>query len=130
MNLANILEHGRRDAPALVYGTETWTYGALRAAVADLAIRLSAEGLDPGDHVGLLAANNPGFVVGAFAALTVGLVVVPLNPQSPPLELTRELCFSVKSLSNRLLVDKLLFYFFNGQSRKRRFQKRNGNGCR
>ena len=94
MNLANILEHGRRDAPALVYGTETWTYGALRAAVADLAIRLSAEGLDPGDHVGLLAANNPGFVVGAFAALTVGLVVVPLNPQSPPLELTRELALT------------------------------------
>jgi long-chain acyl-CoA synthetase len=94
VNLANILEHGRSDAPALVHGAETWTYAALRAAVADLAIRLSAEGCNPGDHVGLLAANNPSFVVGAFGALTAGLVVVPLNPQSPPLELARELALT------------------------------------
>ena len=91
VNLAHIVEHGRSDAPALVAGVDTWTYGALRGAIAQLRADLVSRGLAPGNHVGLLAVNNPAFVVGALAALAAGLVVVPLNPHSPAAELSREL---------------------------------------
>ena len=91
MNLAHIVEQGRSDAPALVAGADTWTYGALRGAIAALRTELATRRLPTGAHVGLLAANTPAFVVGSFATLAAGLVVVPLNPQSPLLELRREL---------------------------------------
>lgn len=91
MNLAHILETGRHDAPALVADGVTWTYADVRGAVAVLARDLAGRGLAPGDRVGLLAANTPAFVVGAFAALSAGLAVVPCNPQSPTPELRREL---------------------------------------
>ena len=91
MNLAHVLERGPDDAVALIADEQRWTYRTLRAATAELARQLSASGLLPGDRIGLVAANNPAFVVGAFAGLGAGLVVVPLNPQSPGPELAREL---------------------------------------
>ncbi len=91
MNLAHVLERGPDDAVALIADEQRWTYRTLRAATAALAQQLSASGLVPGDRIGLVAANNPAFVVGALAGLGAGLVVVPLNPQSPSPELAREL---------------------------------------
>ena len=40
-------------------------------------------GLEPGERVATLIGNNWYFVVSYLAALGAGLVVVPLNPQSP-----------------------------------------------
>lgn len=91
MNLAHILDSGPGEAPALVADGLTWTYADLRGAVGQLQRALEARGVAAGDHVGLLAANTPGFVVAAFAALAVGAAVVPGNPQSPTPELRREL---------------------------------------
>ncbi len=44
-----------------------------------------------GDRVALVCANGQHFVVGYLAALGLGAIAVPLNPQSPPTELGHQL---------------------------------------
>ena len=48
-------------------------------------------GLEPGDRVGIVAANNWYFVVSYLAVLGAGGVAVPINPMSPVPEVEREL---------------------------------------
>ena len=52
---------------------------------------MSSLGLEPGDRVGIVAANNWYFVVSYLAVLGAGLVAVPMNPTSPAPEIEREL---------------------------------------
>ena len=52
---------------------------------------LAARGIAPGDRVAILAANNWYFVSAYLAVLGAGAIAVPLNPQSPPAEVEREL---------------------------------------
>jgi acyl-CoA synthetase (AMP-forming)/AMP-acid ligase II len=56
------------------------TFAALAAAVHDLRDRLVAAGIGPGQGLGVMARNGRGFVVGVFAGLAVGAVVMPLAP--------------------------------------------------
>jgi long-chain acyl-CoA synthetase len=91
MNLASILDGHPNDAPAIFSGGETTTYGDLCAQVAALRGAFIEHGVVRGDRVGLLMASNWYFVVTYFAALGIGAVVVPMNPQSPTAELQREL---------------------------------------
>jgi fatty-acyl-CoA synthase len=69
--------HGAR--PALCFEGRSWSYAELAAEVRDLARGLLACGVAKGAHVGLLVTNRPEWVVGAFAAASVGAVVVPLS---------------------------------------------------
>ena len=91
MNLAAIIDPHPGDAVALVSRGHQTTYGQLRQQVAGLRGGLVGAGLVPGDRLALLAANNWYFVVSYLAALSAGLVVVPLNPLAPAPELTGEL---------------------------------------
>lgn len=91
MNLAHVLDGKPGDAPALVSRGEVTTYGQLAEQAGRLRGGLGRLGVQPGDRVAVLAANNWYFVVGYLAALGVGAAVVPLNPTSPPAELQREL---------------------------------------
>lgn len=91
MNLADAIEPHPADAPALVSRNKTTTYGTLRAQVAEMRGALVARGVGPGDRVAIVAANNWYFVAAYLAVLGVGAVAVPLNPQSPPAELERQL---------------------------------------
>jgi long-chain acyl-CoA synthetase len=91
VNLASILDPHPADAPALISRGHTTDYGTLREQVAGLRGGLVGLGIDPGDRVGILCANNWYFVASYFAILGVGAVAVPLNPLSPPKELEREL---------------------------------------
>lgn len=52
---------------------------------------LRSRGVEPGDRVAIVAANNRDFVAPYLAVLGVGAVAVPLNPSSPAPELQREL---------------------------------------
>ena len=52
---------------------------------------LAANGVRRDDRVALLCSSSPEFVVAYLAVLGVGAVAVPLNPQSPTCELSREL---------------------------------------
>ncbi len=91
MNLASIIDPHPNDAVAIISANEVTTYGALREQVAAFRGGLVKLGVAPGDRVAIAMANNWYFVVAYLAALGVGAVVVPLNPQSPTLELEGEL---------------------------------------
>ncbi len=91
MNLASIIDAHPDDSVALISANHVTTYGDLRAQVGALRGGLIKHGVVPGDRVSLLMANNWYFVVAYLAALGVGAVVVPLNPQSPTQELAGEL---------------------------------------
>jgi long-chain acyl-CoA synthetase len=91
VNLAHIIDHHPDDAVALVSRGRETTYGTLREQVAAMRAGLVRAGLEPGERFAVVANNNWYFVAGYLAALGAGLVVVPLNPLAPALELAREL---------------------------------------
>jgi long-chain acyl-CoA synthetase len=91
VNLARIVEDHPDDAVALINRGTPTTYGALRGPVDAVRGGLAELGVEPGDRVAIVAANNPYFVVSYLATLGSGAVAVPLNPTSPPSELVRQL---------------------------------------
>ncbi|CAN5535688.1 long-chain fatty acid--CoA ligase [soil metagenome] len=91
MNLASIVEPHPAEATALISRGRSTDYGTLREQVAKLRGGYVGLGIDPGDRVAIVCANNWYFVVNYLAILGVGAVAVPLNPLSPPKELEREL---------------------------------------
>ena len=91
MNLASIIDPHPDDAVALISRGKSTTYGTLREQVAGMRGGLVGLELDPGDRVGIVAANNWYFVVSYLAVLGAGCVAVPLNPTSPVPELQSEL---------------------------------------
>jgi acyl-CoA synthetase (AMP-forming)/AMP-acid ligase II len=83
----------RGDKPALVEG-ETGaviTYADFADQVARVAAGLAAEGIGPGDQVGLLAANAPAWPVAFHAVVSLGAVVTPINPLLTPAEVAAQL---------------------------------------
>jgi long-chain acyl-CoA synthetase len=91
VNLAHIIDGHPADHVALISrGVET-TYGKLRDEVARVRGGLAALGVGEGDRVALLCGNGRYFVETYLAALGLGAVVVPLNPQSPAPEIEREI---------------------------------------
>jgi long-chain acyl-CoA synthetase len=91
VNLASIIESHPGDKVALISRGRTTTYGELRTQVAGLRAGLVGLGIDPGDRVGIVCANNWYFVASYLAVLGAGGVAVPLNPLSPVREIEREL---------------------------------------
>lgn len=91
MNLASIIDPHPDDATALISRGRSTTYGELRSQVGSLRAGLIGLGIDPGDRIGIVCANNWYFVASYLAVLGAGAVAVPLNPLSPPRELEREL---------------------------------------
>jgi long-chain acyl-CoA synthetase len=94
VNLASLLlerAESAPDAPALVEGSRTIAFGELEALAATGAGALAANGIAPGDRVGIVSHNDSGFVTAYLAALWAGAVAVPLNPQAPPSVLAAQL---------------------------------------
>jgi fatty-acyl-CoA synthase len=58
-------------------------YAELRAAARELGTRLLADGLEPGDRVGLIADTTPEFVESFFACQYAGLIAVPMPLPAP-----------------------------------------------
>jgi long-chain acyl-CoA synthetase len=82
MNLATCLidtARKRPDAEALRRGGRRVDYAQLDRASAHVAGRLAAQGIRPGDRVGLMAPNVPEFVAAYYGILRTGAVVVPLD---------------------------------------------------
>lgn len=104
MNLAHIIDDHDADEIALISRGRTTTYGELRDEVAAARGGLRSLGVEPGDRVALVLGNSRHFVVAYLAALGIGAVTVPLNPASPPPELT----FQIATVGSRVVVvDKL-----------------------
>ena len=82
MNLATILiETARRrpDAEAVRRAGRRVAYAELDRASAHVAERLAADGIRPGDRVGLMVPNVPEFVAAYYGILRAGAVAVPLD---------------------------------------------------
>ncbi len=60
---------------------ERWSYSGLAGCVRRLACGLSESGVGRGEHVALLAANGPEWIIACLAVIGAGAVVVPLDAQ-------------------------------------------------
>jgi long-chain acyl-CoA synthetase len=84
VNLATVLTETARRQPqaeALRRGGRRVGYAELDRASAHVAGRLAAEGIRPGDRVGLMVPNVPEFVAAYYGILRMGAVVVPLDTE-------------------------------------------------
>jgi amino acid adenylation domain-containing protein len=68
---------------ALVAGDESISYRELVDRVNALAARLIADGVMPGDRIGLVLDRSVGMVVALLASLRAGAAYVPLDPEFP-----------------------------------------------
>ncbi len=72
---------------AMIFGRRRFIYRDLQAMVNSLAAALTSLGVGKGDRVALLLPNSPPYVIGYYAALKIGGLVVNLNPLSVEREL-------------------------------------------
>ena len=75
------------DRDALVFPESRATYSQLLDGAMSVARGLLAQGVKPGEHVGLLASNSIAFVEAFFGISLMGAVVVPLNVRHKATEL-------------------------------------------
>jgi amino acid adenylation domain-containing protein len=69
--------------PAVAVGERFLTYAELDGLSNQVARALLAQGVAPGDRVGILAPKSAAAVVGLFGVLKAGACYVPLDPKSP-----------------------------------------------
>ena len=82
MNLASVLIESARRHPrreALRRGGRRVSYAQLDRASAQVARRLAAEGIRPGDRVALMVPNVPEFAAAYYGILRAGAIAVPLD---------------------------------------------------
>ncbi len=82
LNIATMLRESARSHPdkaAVIVGDVQLTYAQIDALSDQMAAGLRASGFKPGDAIGLQLPNLPQFVIGYFALLKAGCVVVPMN---------------------------------------------------
>ncbi|MER6842774.1 amino acid adenylation domain-containing protein [Streptomyces platensis] len=91
---------------ALEGAGESWTYAQLDRAVDALADRLTADGVAPGDRIGVYAPKTPATVIALYAVLRAGAVAAPLDTADPP-ERTARMIHNA-GLSLLVTVDRAL----------------------
>lgn len=69
--------HG--DSEYLVYQDERWTYAQAAKVVAEFAAWLTAQGIEPGDHVAIAMRNYPEWMMAHWAINSIGAAVVGMN---------------------------------------------------
>ena len=74
-------------ATAMIFGGKRFSYQELRAMVNSLAAALTSLKVEKGDRVAILLPNSPPYVIGYYAILKIGGLVVNLNPLSVEREL-------------------------------------------
>ena len=74
------------EAPALIYGGETWSYSALLDRSRRAASALAGLGIGRGDKVALWLPNVPSYLVLYFALGRLGAVAVAVNTRFRALE--------------------------------------------
>ncbi len=89
MNLADLLHssadrHSHRPAATDVRSGRSITYGALAGEAERIATFLIAEGVAPGQRIGLLSPNSLAYLPAAFGLLAAGACVVPLATNLTP----------------------------------------------
>src|SRR5262249_8419593 len=97
-----LTESARRhpDRLAVIFRDQRRTYAELDAETNRLARALRAEGVRPGDRVGIYLHKSLESVVSVFGILKAGGVYVPLDPNSPP----RRVAYILRNCGIRHLV--------------------------
>ncbi|HYH82190.1 MAG TPA: amino acid adenylation domain-containing protein, partial [Longimicrobium sp.] len=88
------------DAPAMVYGDESWSYAEVEAAANRLARHLRRRGVGPESRVGICVSRGPGVVVAILGVLKAGGAYVPLDPAYP----AERLAYMLERSAVRVLV--------------------------
>jgi amino acid adenylation domain-containing protein len=71
------------DRPAVAAGGQVLSYAGLDRCSSQVARALLAQGVAPGDRVGILSPKSAAAVVAAYGVLKAGACYVPLDPRSP-----------------------------------------------
>ncbi len=82
LNIADLFEHAVDavpDNPAVKVGEEAITFADLEAEANRLAHYLAAQGIAPGDHVGIYAKNSIEHVVAVLAVVKIRAVCINVN---------------------------------------------------
>src|SRR5579862_5205959 len=82
LNMADLFEHAVDAFPgrvALIYGDRQVTYLSLEDEANRLAHHLAAQGVGPGDHVGLYARNSVEAVETLLATIKLRAVAININ---------------------------------------------------
>jgi long-chain acyl-CoA synthetase len=92
MNLADLLyvtaaRHPGRPALTDVRTSRCLTYGELARESERVAAFLIAQGVEPGQRIGLMAPNGAAHVAAAFGLLAAGACLVPVAPHLTPPEM-------------------------------------------
>jgi long-chain acyl-CoA synthetase len=101
--LTHFLQEAAQSYPqsvAIIFAGRKISYGELEEYVNALANALTALGVKKGDRVALLLPNSPPYVIGYYAILKVGGMVVNLNP----LSVERELLYLLNHAEARTLI--------------------------
>jgi long-chain acyl-CoA synthetase len=96
----------RPGHPAVLFKGAALTYGDLDRLSTAFAAALAADGVRPGDRVGLLLPNCPQFIVAQFGIWKAGAIVVALNPTYTE----RELELPLRETGVEVLVALTRFY--------------------
>lgn len=94
ITVPHLLEDAVRRSPeatCLIYADHSLTYAEAGNLVGHLAAGLIARGVKKGDRVGLMLPNYPAFVLAYFAILSLGGIVVAINPSYTPREIAGRL---------------------------------------
>jgi len=98
--ISEFLKAGADDAPALsAPGGTPLSFRGLRALVADVTASLAAQGIGPGDRVGIVLDNGPEMAA-AFLSIGSAATAAPLNPSYR----AEEFEFYLSDLGAKLLV--------------------------
>lgn len=85
MRLSGYLDKGvslGRDAPCLTIGDTTRDYGQVYDDTVAIAAALQHNGIEAGDRVAVLSANDPLALTCVFAISRAGAVWCPINPRN------------------------------------------------
>lgn len=80
--IVDIVEHWARktpDAPAIVFGEHTFSYGAFNAAADRYAHWAHAQGIGHGESVALLMENRPEYLIAWLGLFKIGAVAALIN---------------------------------------------------
>ena len=90
MGVLNLVEQVRTQAfkqpHKIAYhfmGKDT-SYGEFDFQVGRFAYALQQMGVQKGDHVALLLANTPHYMISLYATMRIGAVAIPINPILTP----------------------------------------------
>jgi long-chain acyl-CoA synthetase len=94
MGVLNLVEQVRSQAfkqpqkTAYHFMGKDTSYGEFEVQVSRFAGALQNMGIEKGDHVALLLANTPHFLISLYATMRIGAVAIPINPIYTPDEIS------------------------------------------